>query len=770
MARVLFTSNPAYGHVLPMLPLLRAAARAGHDVRLATGPDLIAPLATRGLDAHPVGPTWAEGWSANQALWADPALSEEHRMMGGVVALFGRPAIARLADLDVMARDWRPDLIVHEVLELAGSLLARTLDVPGVVHGIGPMFPFYAQLIGHLGEAMGEPDLWALAASEQALDLCPSSLQPEGPPPWQSATPLRPSAGEPGHVPDRVAAVLAADSPVAYFTLGTVKNADASDFKVGLAALDEYDGVVIATTGRRLDPQELGALPANAVVEEFVPQAAVLGRADLLVSHSGSGTMLGGLVHGVPQVALPRGTDQPQNAALIAHAGAGVVVAPEDYAVDTVRAAVREVTSTADYRSAAERVRDEITAMPDADAVWAAITPEFRASPRAIGRDVSEEAGSMRVLCASTAGAGHFSPLVPWIELLVGMGHQVLVVGPPALGPATARWEFVPGGAADPAEVGAIMARVVSMTHEDAADLMIGEVFTRLNSGALLPAMREAIAEFRPDVVLRDPAEFGSSLCSAEAGIRQVRIGHGLSSGEATLLHHARPILEEWSGGLTDVVAGSAYFTRFPESVDPAIFPATRRYREAPQPTDARAQEPAQVALVYVTLGTVTPTIPILLPWYSALLEALSELPVRALMTTGRDLDPARLGPVPVNVEVTPWADQRSVLAGATAVVHHGGSGTVLSSLECGCPQVVVPLFADQGDNAAMVERAGLGLAVADLADGGRAAMRQPRPEDAHRIHAALQRVLADEEMRSRSRQIAAEVSQLPALGELSFK
>ena len=58
MARVLFTSCPAYGHVLPMLPLIRAAQRAGNDVRVATGPDLIGPLTSRGLDVHAVGPTW----------------------------------------------------------------------------------------------------------------------------------------------------------------------------------------------------------------------------------------------------------------------------------------------------------------------------------------------------------------------------------------------------------------------------------------------------------------------------------------------------------------------------------------------------------------------------------------------------------------------------------------------------------------------------------------------------------------------------------------
>ncbi len=374
MARVLFTSCPAYGHVLPMLPLIRAAARAGHDVRIATGPDLVGPLGGRGLDVDAVGPTFAEAWSAHEQIWADPGTPEEQKMMDGVVALFGTPALARLADLTALAQDWRPDLVVHEVLEVAGSLLGRRLGVPTVLHGIGPMFPFYPQLIGPAGAAIGEPDLWAQLSGEPALDLCPPSLRPDGPPPWPGALPLRPSAGEPGPVPPEVADVLAGDRPVAYFTLGTVKNTATADLATGLAALADYDGAVVATTGRRLDPSELGPVPANAVVAEFVPQAAVLARADLLVSQSGSGTMLGGLVHGVPQVALPRGTDQPQNAALLARAGAGVVVAPEDYAVPTIRAAVAEVTGDPAFRAAAERIRDEIAAMPDADAAWARLS------------------------------------------------------------------------------------------------------------------------------------------------------------------------------------------------------------------------------------------------------------------------------------------------------------------------------------------------------------------------------------------------------------
>ena len=107
-------------------------------------------------------------------------------MVDGVVALFGAPAVARLHNLVAMASVWRPDVVVHEVLEQAGSMLAARLGIPGVVHGIGPMFPFYAQLVGAAGAAIGEPELWAQLSTEQALDLCPPSLQPEGQRPWST--------------------------------------------------------------------------------------------------------------------------------------------------------------------------------------------------------------------------------------------------------------------------------------------------------------------------------------------------------------------------------------------------------------------------------------------------------------------------------------------------------------------------------------------------------------------------------------------------------
>ena len=169
-----------------------------------------------------------------------------------------------------------------------------------MTHGFGPMFPLYAHLAAPAGAAAGDPDLWTSLSAETYLDICPPSLRPDGPPAWATSAPLRPSVGERGPVPPAVAELLNDEGRrLAYFTLGTVKNQDTDDFRAGLSALSGYDGRVLATTGRALDPDEgLGPVPDNVVLAEFVPQASVLPHADLVVPHCGSGTMLGALALG----------------------------------------------------------------------------------------------------------------------------------------------------------------------------------------------------------------------------------------------------------------------------------------------------------------------------------------------------------------------------------------------------------------------------------------------------------------------------------------
>jgi UDP:flavonoid glycosyltransferase YjiC (YdhE family) len=102
-----------------------------------------------------------------------------------------------------------------------------------------------------------------------------------------------------------------------------------------------------------------------------VPQTHVLPRRAAVVSHAGSGSILGALAHGLSLVLVPQGADQFDNAARCAAAGAGaaVVVRPEEVTADAVRPALRRVLDDPSFAEAARRVELEIEAMPTADEV-----------------------------------------------------------------------------------------------------------------------------------------------------------------------------------------------------------------------------------------------------------------------------------------------------------------------------------------------------------------------------------------------------------------
>ena len=89
--------------------------------------------------------------------------------------------------------------------------------------------------------------------------------------------------------------------------------------------------------------------------------------------------------------------------------------------------------------------------------------------------------------------------------------------------------------------------------------------------------------------------------------------------------------------------------------------------------------------------------------------DALGQLPVQGLITTGPAVDPALIT-APPNVTVTRWVRHADVLPGCSVVITHGGHGTVMKALTAGVPLLVVPLGRDQPDNAARVVHAGAGI------------------------------------------------------------
>jgi MGT family glycosyltransferase len=89
--------------------------------------------------------------------------------------------------------------------------------------------------------------------------------------------------------------------------------------------------------------------------------------------------------------------------------------------------------------------------------------------------------------------------------------------------------------------------------------------------------------------------------------------------------------------------------------------------------------------------------------------EALAELPVRGLLTTGPAIDAAAIS-APANVEVREFVPHAAVLPDAGLVITHAGLGTVHAALAAGVPLVCIPDGRDQDDNAARVVFGGAGV------------------------------------------------------------
>lgn len=152
--------------------------------------------------------------------------------------------------------------------------------------------------------------------------------------------------------------------PRAYITLGTVSYGAVDVLRRAVTEAAALGVDVVVTVGPRGDPAALGPMPPSVHVARFLPQPLVLPLVDVVVHHGGTGTMLGALEAGVPQLVLPQGADHFHNGGAVVQAAAGLMLHNEDQIPGAIGAAVATLVSDGPERAAARRLRDEIAALP----------------------------------------------------------------------------------------------------------------------------------------------------------------------------------------------------------------------------------------------------------------------------------------------------------------------------------------------------------------------------------------------------------------------
>jgi UDP:flavonoid glycosyltransferase YjiC (YdhE family) len=372
--RILFSTAPGVGHLLPLLPLAREARSRGHEVSSAAGASLASIIAAAGLTHEVMGPA-----TIRDAVVKVPelrGLTGRKRAAVTLRMVFCAQIAPAMADgIWALTERWKPDVIVHEDIELGSWVVAERLGIPHVTVQATAWRPTTR---AHALEAL-EPlrERYRLPPDDRPDRLLgqvffttrPASLRhPEMPLPEVTAE-LRPIADdlEPG-------AVAMADDPFpprdgrprVAITLGTVNHDQVAMLRAMIDGAVGAGAHVVVALGA--DPGSLGAVPPGVVVHAYVPMSTLLPAADVVAHHGGSGTMLAALAAGTPQVITPIAADQPDNAELCLAAGVARVIELGAVDASSVQGAIEAVLADPAYRRRAREVADEIAAMPGPDA------------------------------------------------------------------------------------------------------------------------------------------------------------------------------------------------------------------------------------------------------------------------------------------------------------------------------------------------------------------------------------------------------------------
>jgi UDP:flavonoid glycosyltransferase YjiC (YdhE family) len=328
------------GHAFPAIALARALRARGHRVLVETWERWREAVEREGLEF-----TAAEEYTTFPP---PPPGSEE-----------GRSAADAAIALVPMLREYRPDLVVSDILTLAPALAAevagvrRATLVPHVYPVHEPGLPFFAFGAQPPRTAVGR-ELWRRALpvltsglrrgreelnrTRGVVGLAPLDVfhggissdlvlvatfpQLEYPREWPRE--VRVTGPMTFELPYPDVPFPEGEGPLVVVAPSTAQDPEGRLVEVALEALADEAVRVLATTNRLEGDGRSMAVPANALVVDWLSYSQVMPAADVVVCHGGHGTVCRALGAGAPVVCCPAVGDMAENGARVQWSGAGL--------------------------------------------------------------------------------------------------------------------------------------------------------------------------------------------------------------------------------------------------------------------------------------------------------------------------------------------------------------------------------------------------------------------------------------------------------------
>ncbi|MFZ3560660.1 activator-dependent family glycosyltransferase [Streptomyces sp. BH055] len=410
--RVLIVPFPFKTHLFNMVPLAWSLQTAGHEVRVAAWPDLMDSVTGAGLTGLPVGPGESRGvreerdrrksaprsgGSPQEGL--DPLFQlgpdrerlgweEVNRVFDDLVLPQARRSNdSMMEDLVAFAREWRPDLVLWGAKAFAGAVAAQAA---GAAHArVLYSVDVYSRMREDFLHARAEQpphartdrlrdwlegwtDRFGLEFSEElvngqfTIDPLPEAFRPDARP-----TTL-PMQFVPYNGPARIPAWISepARAPRVLMTFGDSVNDGPVRQLLPVERIQEIlDSVadlpielVLALPPR--SQEGLREVPGNTRLVDSVPLSDVLPTCAAMVHHGGTWSFGCALRHGVPQLLVSRAFDVPLKVRCLERSGAGLAMRPGEVTGPSVRAALVRLLEDGEVRARADRLRQEVLAMP----------------------------------------------------------------------------------------------------------------------------------------------------------------------------------------------------------------------------------------------------------------------------------------------------------------------------------------------------------------------------------------------------------------------
>jgi UDP:flavonoid glycosyltransferase YjiC (YdhE family) len=326
----------------------------------------------------------------------------------------------------------------------------------------------------------------------------------------------------------------------------------------------------------------------------------------------------------------------------------------------------------------------------------------------------------MRTLFITQPGDGHLNPLVPLARALHSAGHPILFAVAHSYLDDVSRLGLPSVAAGPDYRWDAALQRWPECVNHMGADspAFWVETVNRDITVPLVHDLRRIVAEFRPNLLVAEAASFAAASILREVeSLPLVLTAWGTEPGVQSSLdlfgigqNACRSAfgLAPWDGKAIPTDLWISFTPPRWGKLDREPLPETWR---AHLPLDARSEPVVRSIdrpLVYATLGSIYGTAHKLM---RSFIQAIELGGWQGVVTVGRNNDAAKFQHPPT-IDVVQYVPQADVLPRASVVLCHGGFGTVMGSIDAGVPMVIVPLGADQLQNAERAQRVGIATVV----------------------------------------------------------